>query len=178
MARNRSKAKSRGSGGGGFGALPRVVWEHPDYGNLSGSAAKLLMDLACQYKGNNNGDLTVAHSVLKPRGWTARGTISRAIQELLDSGLVVCTREGRFTNPGGRCALYALAWKPIDDCPGKALTVTPTRTPPRKFSLEAKKTPCPETGQGSVQNVDRQRPRDGKGRYLSVQKQDRLRVVT
>ncbi len=178
MARNRSKTHNRKDGSGPFGALPKVVWEHPDYCALSGSAVKLLMDLACQYNGRNNGDLTVAHSVLKLRGWASRGTISRAIQELLDADLVICTREGRFTNPGGRCGLYALTWKPIDECPGKDLTVEPKSTPPRKFSLEVNEKPCPERGQGSVQKVDRQKPRDSKGRYSSIQNVERLRVVT
>jgi hypothetical protein len=178
VARTRSKAKSRGDGGAGFGGLPKVVWKHPDYCGLSGSAAKLLMDLACQYNGRNNGNLTVAHSILKPRGWPSKTTITRATQELLATQLIICTREGRFTNPGGRCALYALTWKPIDECLGKGLTISPTATPPRKFSLEANKTPRPEHGPGSVQNVNRQRPRDDEGKYTSVQIQDRSRAVT
>lgn len=178
MAANRDKVKSRGDGGGGHGAIPRVVWEHPDYFNRSGSAVKLLVDMACQYNGRNNGNLTVAHSVLVKRGWSSKGTIVKATQELLAAGLIICTREGRFINPGGRCALYALAWKPIDECPGKGLNAAPTITPPRKFSLGDIKTPGPECGQGSVHKQDRQKPRDEKGKYLSVHKQDRLRVVT
>ena len=178
MARNRSKVKSRSDGAGGFGALYRHIWQHPDYCQLSGSAAKLLMDFACQYNGRNNGDLTNALSSLRTRGWRSRGTIQRATTELLEARLIIQTREGRFTNPGGVCALYALTWHPIDDCPGKRLSVEPTVTPPRKFSLENNKNPCPEIGQGSVHKWGRSRARDEKGKYLSVHKRDRLKVVT
>ena len=115
MARNRSKVKSRSDGAGGYGALYRHIWQHPDYCQLSGNAAKLLMDFACQYNGRNNGDLTNAYSVLSSRGWRSRGTIQRATKELLDARLIVQTREGRFINPGGVCALYAVSWRPIDD---------------------------------------------------------------
>ena len=57
--------------------------------------------------------------------------------------LIIRTREGVFLNPGGRCALYALAWLPIHDCPGKALEVLPTTTPPLKLSMLKNKMPGP-----------------------------------
>lgn len=172
MSRNRAKVKGR-KGGLGYGALPREVWMSPDYCNLTGGASKLLMDLACQYNGRNNGDLQAAYSILSERGWNSKDTISRAVGELLRARLIVKTREGKFTNPGGRCALYALSWLPINEC-GNKLEVPPTTTPPRKFSLEAIKTPGPESGLGSVQKQVRQRERDDAGRYLSVQKRVRL----
>jgi hypothetical protein len=177
MAHNRSKVKSRSDGAGGFGALYRHVWKHPDYCQLSGNASKLLMDFACQYNGRNNGDLTNAFSLLKERGWRSKTTVSRATEELINANLIVRTREGRFTNPGGMCALYAITWKSIDDCPGKKLTVAPTSTPLRKFTLENSKMPCPEGGQGSVHKRDPSRVRDDRGKFVSVQKRDRLRAV-
>ncbi len=172
MGRSYTKSKGRAGSGAGHGALPRVVWEHPDYCNLSGAGAKLLMDLACQFNGRNNGDLQVAYSTLSKRGWRSRQTISRAVAELLNAELIVKTREGKFTNPGGQCALYALAWVQIHDCEGK-LEVPPTNKPPRQFSLEAIKTPSPEHGLGSVHKRGRQRARDDAGRYQSVQKRVR-----
>lgn len=178
MARCRRKTKGRSDGNGGFGALPRHVWSHPDYQCLSGNAVKLLMDFACQYNGRNNGDLTAAFSVLGQRGWRSKGTIHRSLKELLQKGMVIKTREGRFLNPGGVCDLYAITWKPIDECYGKDLLVDATTTPWRKFSLEDIKTPSPERGSGSVHKQARQRARDRYGKYISVQKQARLRSVT
>tara|TARA_R100000900_G_scaffold39187_1_gene32261 strand:- start:30826 stop:31347 length:522 start_codon:yes stop_codon:yes gene_type:complete len=173
MARNRFKHKGRADTGGGFGALPRVVWQSPDYCALPGRAVKLLMDLACQFNGKNNGDLTVAYSVLRKRGWSSKGTISAAVHDLLQAELIVQTRAAKGINPGAQAALYALAWHPIDECPGKRLSTGPTTTPPRKFSLERSKSPGPYCGPGPVQNVDQQRPRGDDGRFLPVQKQGR-----
>ncbi|MBR9909678.1 MAG: hypothetical protein GYB33_04905 [Gammaproteobacteria bacterium] len=150
----------------------------PDYKGLSGGAVKLLIELASQFNGGNNGDLTTAYSILKKRGFSSKNSISRAKDELLTADMILQTREGRFINPGGTCALYALTWQAIDECPGKNLTVKPTSTPPRKFSMENNKTPRPEIGPDSVQKRGRQQARDDGGRYSSVQKPGRLTVVT
>jgi len=89
------------------------------------------MELCYQYRGNNNGDLTVAHAVLKPKGWNSRPTIEKARDQLLEFGFIVTTRQGRFTNPGGICSLFALTWIPVHDIPGKGLEVEPTSKPLR-----------------------------------------------
>ncbi|NHN36900.1 hypothetical protein G8764_06315 [Pseudomaricurvus alcaniphilus] len=178
MAKSHGKNKGRTDAPGGFAGIPRIVLKHPDYQGLSGGAVKLLIELASQFKGNNNGNLTVAFSILKKRGFNSKSTIARSVKELLSANIIIQTREGRFTNPGGVCNLYALSWLAIDECPGKSLTASPTVTPPRKFSLEFNKTPGPETGPGSVQKQGRCQRRDGRGQYSSVQKQGRLTVVT
>ena len=119
-----------------FAGIPRKVIRHPDYHKLNGNAVKLLVDLAFQYRGKNNGNLTTAFSVLSKRGWNSRQTIDRAKRQLVENELIVETRPGRFNNPGGRCALYALTWESIDECPGKNLEVKSTVTPLRSFKLE------------------------------------------
>ncbi|GAB3288846.1 hypothetical protein [Parahaliea aestuarii] len=179
MGRNIQKAKGRSANAKPFGRLPKEIWEHPDYCNLKPlSAYKMLMEFACQYNGRNNGDLTAAYSVLKARGWKSQDTINNAVEALMRAGLVVRSRTGRFCNPGGRCHLYALTWLPVDECPGKALEIAPTATPLRNFSLEAIKTPSPETGDGSHQKLEPRRERDERGRYVSHQKPVRLLDTT
>jgi len=86
-------------------------------------------------------------------------------------------REGRFSNPHGVCALYALSWQPIDECNGK-LEIASTNTPPRKFSLENNKNPRPTIGHGSTSKQGRERERTPQGKYSSTSKQGRLTVVT
>lgn len=122
-----SKAKSSSS----FAGIPRRIMESDTYKALSFSARALLLELCYQYRGHNNGDLTLAHSVLKDRGWKSRITIEKARDELLEAGLIVTTRQGQFMNPGGYCSLFAIAWLPVSDIPGKKLTVGPTSKPLR-----------------------------------------------
>jgi hypothetical protein len=176
MALTREKSKARGDKVS-FAGIPRHVMDHPDYKRLSGGAVKLLLEFARQYKGKNNGDLTAAYAVLKDRGFSSKATIARCIKELLESGLVIQTRTGKFINPGGVCALYALAWNAIDECPGKRLEVKPTRTPPRKFSLESKN-PCPVSGPSIDPVSGATKQRDESGKFVSTQFLDRLEVST
>lgn len=77
--------------------------------------------------------------------WSVGGKISlaKALDRLQQLGLITRTREGVFLNPGGHCARYALAWLPIDDCPGKDLEVNPTITPQLKLSMLKSRMPGP-----------------------------------
>ena len=113
-------------------------------------------------------------SVEMKRGWSAKDTLGKAVRDLVDAEMILKTQTGRFMNPGARCDLYAITWRAIDECPGKDLEVAPTNTPPRKFTLERSKTPCPETGSRSNHKSGRERLRDERGRYVSDQKSGRL----
>ena len=135
MMFSRSKVKGRRETGR-FVAFPHAVIKTQDYIGLSYKSKALLLDMVLQYNGRNNGDLTVAYSILRKRGWKREATISGAVKELMEANLVIRTREGQFRNPHSRCALYAITWQPIDDCNGKDLSVNPTTTAPRKFSFE------------------------------------------
>ena len=132
---SRHKVKGRKESGR-FTLLPHAVLKTDDYIGLSTKSKALLVDLAYQYNGKNNGDLTAALAVLRNRNWKRSATISEAIKELMRADLIIRTREGKFQNPHSRCALYAVSWLPIDECIGKDLEIGSTRTPPRKFSLE------------------------------------------
>jgi len=116
--RRRSQGRSES---GAYLALPHAVMNSANFQELSGKATKLLLELGRQYRGTNNGDLSAAWAILKPRGWKSRTTIEEAVAELIKHGLIEKTRQG------GRnaCNLYALTWKPIDQCDGK-LDVSPT----------------------------------------------------
>ncbi len=105
---------------------------HPDYIDLPACAKVLLFELAFQYRGHNNGDLHIAWSLMKDRGFNSPVTLNKAKKALLAANLIVCTREGQFMNPGGTCSLYALTWLPIDECKGKH-QLQPTTVPIRRF---------------------------------------------
>jgi hypothetical protein len=170
VAKTFSKIKGRRSDYTSYAGIPRVVMDHPDYIGLGGNAVKLLLELARQYKGLNNGDLSASFSQMSKRGFKSKTTLKSALDELLQANLITQTRTGVFTNPGGKCALFALVWLPIHECSGKHLEVSPSTTPHRKFSLEINKNPSPEIGQESVQKVGRIRSRGSDGKFSSIQK--------
>lgn len=162
------KSNPRGRAKNGrFAGIPHSVMESESYCLSSGNALKLLLELVKQCNGRNNGNLSAAFSVLKSRGWRSKKTLSRCLKELMERGLIVKTREGWFSNPGGRCALYALTWLPINECEGKELELGPTRGPYRSFAVERFKKPGTESDTSSPPNVYRIRPRDKTGQYCS-----------
>ncbi|MNZ80945.1 hypothetical protein D3C78_995990 [compost metagenome] len=142
MARKRLKSKGRAERGS-FVAIPHALLNSEAFTGLTGTELKILFGLAGQYRGNNNGNLSAPHTQAKLWGVRSKTSLSNALDRLQQLGLIIRAREGAFLNPGGRCALYALAWLPIDDCPGKGLEVLPTSTPPLKLSMLRSRTPGP-----------------------------------
>ena len=97
-----------------FFAVFRSVFESPAFTALSPHACKLLLELASQYRGDNNGNLTVAWSIVSKRGWRSRTTLWRCKDELIKAGFVFVTRVGHFPST---CELLALTWFPLDVSP-------------------------------------------------------------
>jgi hypothetical protein len=92
---------------------------------LPARAHKAYNYLASQYTGNNNGDLQMAWSIAKGKGWTSNSSLAAALRELIEAGFVMRTRQG-WKN---RCSLYALTCFPIHNCKGKH-DEKPTNTAP------------------------------------------------
>jgi len=124
MARNRSKSTGRGAGYSFVQFQHRMLTDRR-FLSLSARACKALFFLAGQYNGKNNGDLTIAWKIAQARGIKGNGNLRIAIQELIEAGFVIQTRQGGRN----RCSLFALAWFPIDECAGK-LDIPATRTAP------------------------------------------------
>lgn len=94
-----------------FVGIVRSVFESPAFTALSPHACKLLLELTGQYRGDNNGDLILAWSLMKARGWRSRSTLWRCKTELIEAGFVYETRKGRLPST---CALLALTWFALD----------------------------------------------------------------
>lgn len=97
-----------------FVGIVRSVFDSPEFTALSPHACKLLLELISQYKGDNNGDLTVAWSLMHKRGWRSRSTLWRCKAELIEAGFVYVTRKGRMPST---CELLALTWFSLDVSP-------------------------------------------------------------
>ena len=124
MGKNRFKEAQAKRERGGFVPLPFVVIRSHSFARLSAHAVKLLNDLLAQYKGDNNGNLCAAWTLMQPRGWKSKDTLNKALKELLAGEWLEVTRQG------GRhkATLYGLTFYAIDDCKGK-LDVQPTGSP-------------------------------------------------
>jgi hypothetical protein len=97
--------------GGGFVALPHALLNCTNYCRLSAQARMLLIDIALQYRGANNGSLMMPWKLMKPRGWKSEATLHKAKNELLQANMIVETRKGKRPNVA---SLFALTWHPFD----------------------------------------------------------------
>ena len=136
--RSRTKVRGRRSTRP-FISIPHDALEHPSFAALSAHAVKLLLDVAKQYRGANNGDLTAIFTVLqRERHWKSRETLHRALGEVLQAGFLMRTRKGKRIG-GTHCpSLYAITWWAID-ASDKHEYATPA--PPRTWQQRNPATP-------------------------------------
>lgn len=98
---------------GQFMSLPYTMLDSPDYLGLSSSAKRLLVDVARQYSGKNNGSLSPSWELMKDRGWVSSGTLDSAKKEIRATRLITVTRKGT-RGQNGKAELWALAWFSLD----------------------------------------------------------------
>ena len=93
-----AKFKRNRSDGSRFLLMPFTVLESQAYLTLTGQQTRLLIDIAHQYKGDNNGRLLAAWTYLnEERGWTSKQTIATALEALISRGLLFKTSTGAPT---------------------------------------------------------------------------------
>ena len=101
--------RGRDSGDGSrFIRLPWVVIDSPGYRALSRTARSLLIDIARQFNGHNNGKLVACRKYLAPMGWLSNDVITRARIELLECELMLETR--RVRGQIGRAGMASPGW--------------------------------------------------------------------
>jgi len=104
--------QKRDGGGGAVMVIPHVVLNSAAYTTLSGSAVKLLYDIAMQYNINNNGALLASMRYMsEKRGWTSSDMLNKARRELIDHDLIFLTVQGRLPN---KASWYGLTWLALD----------------------------------------------------------------
>ena len=119
-----------------FVMLPCHVLDHAVFKTLSKRATKLVIDIAAQYRGHNNGDLCAPLSLMRKRGWTSSDQLEKAKKELIEKDVILVARQGGCN----KANLYALTWFPIDECNGK-LDVASTKTAPVKWKTRLPRPP-------------------------------------
>lgn len=108
---------------GGFVALPWSVLDSPAFLGLSHPAKALLLEVARQCHGDDNGRLLVSRSLLAARGWKSVDVITRAKQELLDAELIFETVKGQRPN---KASWYSVTWRKLAKLKGYDHGVTAT----------------------------------------------------
>ena len=98
-----------------FAGIPRYVIRCDAYKSLGGNAVKLLTHLAYQFKGRNNGDLLITHSLLKDY-FKSNQTMYSARDELEQKGFIAINVYGGMSYGGYKApTLYALTWLTVND---------------------------------------------------------------
>lgn len=111
----RSRRRDTGRDPGGFAAIPWSVLDSPAYMALSHPAKALLMEIARQYRGSDNGRLLVTNNYMRSRGWKSPAVIHRAKRELLEAGMIFQTVTGMRPN---KASWYAVTWRSLDRLDG------------------------------------------------------------
>jgi hypothetical protein len=107
--------RSSGRDGGGFVALPWSVLDSHAYRNLSANARALLLEVARQFRRDNNGRLLLSMNHLSERGWTSADMVAKGKRELLDNKLIFETAIGQRPN---KASWYAVTWQTLDNLLG------------------------------------------------------------
>ncbi|MGN6479887.1 hypothetical protein [Luteibacter sp.] len=115
VTKKRWKEKGRSGYEGPFARIPHDLQDSENWAQCGGTAIKLLCALVRQFNGRNNGDLCASIKVLSTRGWRSADTLHWSLKELEHFGFIELTRQGGRNLPN----LYALTWRPIDECGGK-----------------------------------------------------------
>ena len=141
------RAKSRATTAS-FLMLDHRILAHPNFTRLTGNAVKLLIDIASQFRGGNNGSLAMTWCAMSARGWKCKRALELAKQELLYYGWLLQTRQGDRR----QCCLYAITWAKIDYCNGK-LDCHSTLTAPGTWKLPKETWVKPRRGRGKIISV-------------------------
>lgn len=143
-----------------FLSVPVYVLRSPRFRALSPAACKLLLAVAAEFRGTNNGELEMPFGELV-RDWhyRSRHTISRALGELLSADLLVRTQRGRRFGGTPAPSLYALGWHPIPASKRHTMHEISPRLRPQvlnagapKALAEPKQVPCMHLQGQKLQN--------------------------
>lgn len=108
-----------------FAMLPDEVLRSDACRTLPHPPHRVLVALAAQFYGKNNGSLSLTRKTAAEYGLGNPYALERSLRELEERGLIVRTRPGSRIPP--RSAFYALTWWPIHDPkPGDPHDARPT----------------------------------------------------
>lgn len=98
-----------------FAPIDHLVIDSPAFADLRGESVRVLLIIARQYDGRNNGHLQATFSYCKDRGIGSKHTLKKAIAELINHGLIYRTRSHGFDAGKNTWSRYAITWRPLCD---------------------------------------------------------------
>lgn len=105
----------KGRDPGRFIGLPVSVLESAAYLGLSANARSLLLEVAYQLHGDDNGRLLLSRAHLSKRGWSSADMLTKGKRELIDAELIFETVKGQRPN---KASWYAVTWRRLDKLAG------------------------------------------------------------
>jgi hypothetical protein len=109
------RARSTGRDPGGFVAIPWSVLDSDAYRALSMHGKAMLVEMARQLRGGNNGALLCSRAYMAPRGWKSADMLTKAKRELIAAGFLHETVMGQRPN---RASWFAVTWCALDRLKG------------------------------------------------------------
>ena len=100
---------------GRFAGIPHSILLTEAYTQLSALSKALLLELAAQYDGNNNGYLSLTRNDLKARGFNSPSSNQKAIECLVRVDLITKTIQGGISCGSKHCSLYGINWQPSNE---------------------------------------------------------------
>ena len=121
---SRKRQRNRRLGGERFARLPVRVLEHAAVSTLSHAAFRVLVLLAAQYNGHNNGALGITGERAALAGIGSRHTLYNALKELQKRRLIIRTHPA--SRVPARPTMWAITWLGVDDTDYSRATPIPT----------------------------------------------------
>jgi len=131
-----------------YAAIEHRVIDSPAYASLTFSARALLLQIARQLNGTNNGHLQATHSYLNQYGFS-ENTITRGIAELIATGILYRSRAGGYQQGPAK---YAVTWLPISKITEGIFLAGFKACAWRDWQPEDKKTPPPNVRTANRKN--------------------------
>lgn len=109
-----------------FALLPLDLLIHGAVASLDHGAFRVMVLLAGQYRGRNNGALGLTAKQAMGAGIGSDNTLYRALRLLTERGLIEQTHPASRVPP--RPAMYSIAWQAVDDTDYSRATTVPAHT--------------------------------------------------
>ncbi|MGK2926496.1 MAG: hypothetical protein ACSLE2_12845 [Lysobacterales bacterium] len=114
----------RKKNGGRFAMLPLALLQHVCVRTLTHAAFRLLVLLAGEYNGRNNGALGITAGQAEKAGFSNQRTLYRSFRELEQRGLIVRTYPASRVPP--RPTMWSITWQSVDDTDYSTATHLPS----------------------------------------------------